>query len=66
MTEKQNFFRNHIDTMIIIGVNLVIGAVLILLWWSTEYKEDSSYIEANARMDKTQKMIHDLLKEGRK
>ena len=62
MSEKQGFFKNHADTVAIIGVNLAIAAILVSMWVSNSSRIDA----ANARTDCVYNMIYDLLKEGRK
>ena len=59
MENKQNFLKNHADTLAIIGVNLAIGAILVSMWISHAHRIDS----ANARMDTLHVMFYDLLKE---
>ncbi len=58
--EKENFFKNHADTLAIIGVNIAIAAILITLWISNSSRIDA----ANSRMDTLHVMYYDLLKEG--
>jgi hypothetical protein len=57
-----NFFKNHADTIAIIGVNMAIAAIILSLWIS-----NSSRIDAiNTRMDTIYIMFYDLLREGKK
>jgi hypothetical protein len=57
-----SFFKDHSDTLAIIGVNLAIAAILLSLSLSNM----SNISSANARMDTLHVMFYDLLKEGRK
>lgn len=57
-----SFFKDHSDTIAIIGVNLAIAAILLSLSLSNM----SNISSANARMDTLHVMFYDLLKEGRK
>jgi hypothetical protein len=47
MNEKPSLFKNHSDTLAIIGVNIAIAAVLVSLWVSNTHRVDA----ANARSD---------------
>lgn len=61
MQEKSGFFRNHADTLAIIGVNLAVAGILLAMIIS-----DSSRIDCcNSRIDHTYTLIYDLLKEIR-
>jgi len=62
MKNAQNFFKNHADTVAIIGVNIAIAAILLLICLTNMY----SVAAANARIDTLHVMFYDLLKEGRK
>ncbi len=73
MNTDTGFFKNHADTLAIIGVNLAIGAILISMWISHASRIDSinsrmdcSVSAANARMDTIHIMIYDILREGKK
>lgn len=56
------FFKNHSDTMAIIGVNIAMGAILLSICLSNI----SSIAAANARTDTLHIMFYDLLREGKK
>lgn len=65
----KGFFKNHVDTVAIIGVNLVIASILVMLFIAnvssiscTNARMDA----ANARMDTLHVMFYDLLKESKK
>lgn len=45
--EKQGFFKNHADTVAIIGVNLAGVALLVTMWLSHAGRMDA----ANSRLD---------------
>jgi hypothetical protein len=62
MKKQGTFFRDHADTMAIIGVNLAGFAILISLWLSNM----STINAANSRIDTLYVMFYDLLKDGRK
>lgn len=74
MTEtKTSFWRNHADTIAIIGVNIAIGAILVTMFVSSMHRIDAAnaridslQIAANARMDTIYTMFYDLLKEVKK
>jgi hypothetical protein len=57
-----SFFKNHADTLTIIGVNLAIAAILVSLWISNSHRVDA----ANARSDQLYNIIVDMLKQGKK
>lgn len=60
------FFKNHADTLAIIGVNLAIAAMLISLWMSQSSRIDcqNSRTDAmNARMDNVYNQILEIIKE---
>jgi hypothetical protein len=61
-SRKSSFFKNHTDTLAIIGVNLAIAAILTTMWISNSHRVDA----ANARSDALYVMFYDLLKEGKK
>lgn len=60
--EEKGFFRNHADTVAIIGVNIAIGAILISMWISHASRIDA----VNSRMDTIHMMIYDMLKDTKK
>ncbi len=62
MKENNTFFRNHADTMTIIGVNIAVAAILVGMFISNSSRIDA----ANARMDTLHTMFYDLLREGKK
>jgi hypothetical protein len=56
---KTGFFRNHIDTFAIMGLNIAIAGLLVSL-----YVSNSSNITAiNSRMDTMQGLIHQETKD---
>lgn len=57
--EKSGFFKDHIDTIAIIGVNLAAIAILVSMWISNTSRVDI----ANSRIDTLHVMFYDLLKE---
>ncbi len=59
MEDKPSFFKNHVDTIAIIGVNIAISAILVTLWISNSHRIDA----ANARSDSLHLLCYDLLKE---
>jgi hypothetical protein len=59
---KENFLKNHADTLAIIGVNIAIAAILITMSLSNSSRIDA----ANSRMDTLHVMFYDLLKEWKK
>ena len=62
MTQQQGFFKNHADTIAIIGVNVTIFTILIAMLISNSSRIDC----ANARIDTLHVMFYDLLKEVKK
>lgn len=56
---KENFFKNHADTIAIIGVNLAIFTILVGLF----IMNVSSISASNARMDMMQNLIHQETKD---
>lgn len=62
MNEKQSFLRDHTDTIIIIGVNIAIAAILVTMIISNSHRIDA----ANARSDGLYSMCADMLKEIKK
>ena len=60
--DKIGFFKNHADTLAIIGVNLALFAFMLNFMISTSHRVDA----VNARLDTVQMMIFDMLKEGKK
>ena len=73
MNEKNNFFKNHADTLAVIGVNLVIASILVMMYISNisnisaiNARMDASNARMDARIDTLHVMFYDLLKEGRK
>jgi hypothetical protein len=59
---ENSFFKNHTDTLAIIGVNIAIAAIMFSLWISNSHRVDA----ANARSDAIYVMFYDLLKETKK
>ncbi len=59
--EDKGFLKNHADTMMIIGVNIAVAAVLITMQLAASSRIDS----ANQRMDTMHMMFYDMLKEKR-
>lgn len=57
--EKQGFFKNHADTVAIIGVNLAGVALLVTMWLSHAGRMDA----ANARMDTIQTLMYQEMKD---
>jgi len=62
MKKEIGFFKNHADTIAIIGVNIAIAAILLTICISNI----SSISAVNSRIDTLHVMFYDLLKEGRK
>ena len=62
MKNEPGFFKNHADTIAIIGVNLAIAAILLTIFLSNM----SSISAANTRIDTLHVMFYDLLKESKK
>ena len=62
MEDSKGFFKNHADTIAIIGVNIAIAAILITMCLSNMSNVNS----ANTRIDTLHVMFYDLLKEGKK
>jgi hypothetical protein len=60
--KKSGFFKDHADTIAIIGVNIAMAAILLTICLSNM----SSIAAANARIDTLHVMFYDLLKEGKK
>lgn len=61
-----NFFKNHADTLSIIGVNVGIAAILITMWISNCHRIDSindRMDSTNIRMDQVYNVILDIVKE---
>ncbi len=56
---RDGFFRNHADTLSIIGVNLAIAAILMTICLSNI----ASISSVNARMDSLHVMIYDEMKD---
>jgi L-serine deaminase len=56
-----NFFKEHADTIAIIGVNIAMFAVVLTI----ALTNISSIASANARIDTTIGLIYELLKERR-
>jgi len=61
MKNETGFFKNHADTLAIIGVNLAIAAILISMWISNSHRIDA----ANARSDALYTSFNSLLMELR-
>jgi len=57
--QKESFFRNHVDTMAIMALNLAIAAVLISLWVSNTARIDA----VNRRSDQLYQALHDETKD---
>lgn len=64
MNNKNNldFFKDHADTIAIIGVNIAMFAIVLTI----ALTNISSIASANARMDTLHVMFYDLLREGRR
>ena len=62
MSEKVGFFKNHGDTIAIIGVNVAMMAILVSMCISNSHRIDS----ANARSDFLSNQIIELIREVRK
>lgn len=62
MNDKMGFFKNHADTLAIIGINLAVAAILISMWISNSHRIDA----ANARSDALYASFNSLLMELRK
>lgn len=63
---KESFFKNHADTIAIIGVNAAVAAILIMITLSNMNAIASANARmdaANVRMDTIHIMFYDLLKE---
>jgi hypothetical protein len=60
--QNDNFFRDHADTLAIIGVNLAIAGFIL----SIAFMNMSNISATNARLDTLYVMFYDLLKEGKK
>ena len=69
MEKKETFFKNHADTLAIMGLNMAIFAFVISFMISTSHRVDACNARLdsiNVRLDTVQMMIFDMLKEGRK
>ena len=73
MDNKQSFLKNHADTIVIIGVNIAIAAILVTMFVSnasridaTNARMDCTIAASNARMDTLNSMFYDLLRETKK
>lgn len=67
--DKIGFFKNHADTLAIIGVNLALFAFMLNFMISTSHRVDAANARLdalNVRLDTVQMMIFDMLKEGKK
>jgi len=65
---NDNFFKDHADTLAIIGVNLAIAGFILtiaLTNMSNISAVNSRMDAANTRMDTLYVMFYDLLKEGK-
>lgn len=60
--EKGNFFKNHADTLAIMGLNLAIAAILISMWTANTSRIDA----ANARTDQLYQTLIELINQGKK
>ena len=68
MKNKGNFFKDHVDTLAIIGVNLAGLAILISLSianMSSIAAANSRMDQTNSRIDNTYNMIYEMIREGR-
>lgn len=66
MDNNNSFFRNHADTMAIIGVNIAIAAILITMCLSNTGSigmMNARMDAANTRMDTLHVMFYDLLRQ---
>lgn len=66
---NQGFFKNHADTLAIIGVNIAIFALVLSICLSniSSIAAVNSRLDSlSTRLDATYQIIIDLLKEGRK
>lgn len=60
--DYQSFLKNHADTIVIIGFNIAIFAILVSICISTSHRIDSS----NARTDFLSTQIIELMREIKK
>lgn len=66
MDNKQSFFKNHTDTLAILGVNLAIAAVLVTMFISSLHRADAINARidsANMRSDQISSNIVTLIQE---
>lgn len=56
---KESFFKNHGDTLAIIGVNIALIAMMLTLWTSANSRTDA----VNTRMDATIALIYQESKD---
>ena len=59
METKQSFFKNHVDALAIVGVNIALIALILTLWISANSRIDS----VNIRMDTTMALIYQESKD---
>ena len=55
----ESFFKNHSDTLAIMGVNVAIAAIILSLWISNSHRLDA----VNVRMDTMVALIHQESKD---
>lgn len=63
---NNGFFKNHADTLAIIGVNLAAIAILISLWVANTSRIDATNARvdaANARSDQLHERLIDLIQQ---
>ncbi len=58
---RENFFKNHIDTIAIVSANLAIAAMLLSLIISNNARIDAQ----NSRADTLYTIVIDLIKEAK-
>lgn len=68
--ENKSFFKNHADTLAIMGLNLAIAAILISMWVSntsrvdaTNTRIDAAIASDNARWNQLFKDFHEETKD---
>jgi len=62
MEKTQSFWQKHSDTIVIIGVNATMVAIIVSMFLSMSSRIDV----ANARIDTIYVMFYDLLREVKK
>ena len=62
METKQSFFKEHADTLAIVGVNIALIAIMLTLWISANSRIDA----VNSRMDANIALIQQEFKEFQK